>query len=192
MKKYQCFQQNRRALAAAYLLPHPTPPYLKPVEGDGCDADGGDEDVGTLEHGDQLAHEATQLPLGAEEQVEVEGLREDAQRQIRDGQVDDEDVARSAHVRVACHHVAHEAVAQGAEGNEQGVGQDEKGLRHRVEVEGFLALYLLQHGINPGVGVPIHVRAVRQLVTGQEVAEVADVFLLLVVVMVGMVVIAVT
>ena len=38
---------------------------------------------------------------------QVERLREQAQGQIRDGQVDDEDVSRSSHVRVPSHGVAH-------------------------------------------------------------------------------------
>ena len=108
--------------------------YLEAIERDRCDADCRDEHVGAGDHRHQLAHEVSERPDGHGDLHQVEGLREEAERQVGHGQVDDEHVARGAHVPVASHHVADEPVAGGAEDDEDGEGDDEDRLRRRVEV----------------------------------------------------------
>jgi len=93
--------------------------HLEAVERDRRDADGRDEDVGAGAHRHELAHEPAEPPVGHQHLEQVERLREEAERQVGDGEVDDEDVARRPHRGVARHDEADQTVAGRAERDQQ-------------------------------------------------------------------------
>jgi len=92
---------------------------LKAVECDGGDTDGRDEHCGSRTHTHELAHERSQSPGRHQNFQQVERLREQTEREVGDGQVDDEDVTRSPHGGVACDHEAHQTVAGRTERDQQ-------------------------------------------------------------------------
>ena len=74
------------------------------------------------------------MPHGHRDLHQIEGLREKAQRQIGDRQIDDKYVARSAHVRILSDDVTHKAISGCAEHDEQCKGDDQHHLGARGEV----------------------------------------------------------
>ena len=124
--------------------------HLETVECYRRDADGRHEHVRAGEHRHELAHEVAEVPHGHGHLHEVEGLREEAQRQIGDGQIDDEDVARSAHVRVLRDDVTHESVSGCAEDDKYRERDDEHNLGARREVahRNHALIVLLQESLD--------------------------------------------
>ena len=136
-----------------------TSTYLKAVECYRRNADGRHEHVRARKHRHELAHEVAEVPHGHRDLHQVEGLREETQRQVGYGQVDDEDVTRSAHVRVLRDDVAHESISGCAEHDEESEGNDEHDLGARCEVaHGNHALVVL--GQEPLNLLPAHKRVV--------------------------------
>ena len=108
--------------------------HLETVQRYSRDADGRNKHVRSREHRHELAHEVAEMPHRHRHLHQIEGLREEAQRQIRDRQIDDKYVARSAHVWVLSDDVTHEAISGGAEDDEQSKGDDQHHLSASREV----------------------------------------------------------
>ncbi len=62
-----------------------------------------------------------------------EGNGEEAEEQVGDGQVDDEEVARGAHLRLAGHRQTDQPIADGADEDEHGVDDAQTGEAEAVQ-----------------------------------------------------------
>lgn len=104
-----------------------------PVECNCRDGDGGDEDAGGLEGAEHFAGQVVRAerPVVGELLHQRERHRDQTQHQVGHGQVHDEHVARGAHGGLANHCNHHQAIAAGAEHDEQSVGGDQRVVGER-------------------------------------------------------------
>ena len=70
------------------------------------------------------------LPRLVEDLDEGERHRDEAEHQVRDGEVHDEDVPRGPHGRVTHHHEDDEEVAHAADEDHRSVEDDDEGVGH--------------------------------------------------------------